>query len=210
MAKIIHRSAERSYETLLDLSVELNLLFYQSAAKGGMVYRADLSRRDTRYAIEQVRRDKTKRKKIRRIAERFPHDWPLHGQAAYLLRAFSGLQIFPDANHRTGLAILREHLHAHGRHFDLQGEPLAKFITELRSLKGPYSSRCNAGQLHDRNRSLLYIERMIQDHTRPFTLRERTGRWLVWIPGSPGSHWSPPLITPYPVEAELDEHHRKT
>ncbi len=44
--------------------------------------------------------------KLNRIIEEFPRTEPLPQQCAHWMRAFSGLHMFPDANHRTGMAAL--------------------------------------------------------------------------------------------------------
>lgn len=46
--------------------------------------------------------------KIRKILRRFPLDEPLQEQCALWMQAFVGKHFFPDANHRTGVVLLRE------------------------------------------------------------------------------------------------------
>ncbi|WP_266082518.1 hypothetical protein [Haladaptatus caseinilyticus] len=45
---------------------------------------------------------------IKKLLQRFPYDEPLHDQCALWMQAFVGKHFFPDANHRTGVVILRE------------------------------------------------------------------------------------------------------
>lgn len=204
MVKVVHpRSTEKTFQNLLDLSVELNALFFEMAQSGPMQYRDHHPTRQTQDRIARVRTEKHLRKKIRRIAERFPHHWPVHEQAAYIIRAYSGLQIFPDANHRTGLAIMRSYLHHHGHDFALAGEELKEFINTIRNPRSEYCTRCNAGQLLDRDKSFLYIARRIDSNLRKLSWFIRMSGWIT------GSRLPRPvLFTSY--EDPDDERHRKT
>lgn len=44
---------------------------------------------------------------IRRVFYQFPFDWPLSAQCAGWMHAVVGKHFFPDANHRTAVALLR-------------------------------------------------------------------------------------------------------
>lgn len=52
--------------------------------------------------------------KLDRIIEEFPRTEPLPQQCAHWMRAFAGLHMFPDANHRTGMAALYGLLNSNG------------------------------------------------------------------------------------------------
>lgn len=67
---------------------------------------------DVRNAIWRVRNND-----IRRALRRFPRDVSLIDQCAFWMRAFTGYHFFPDANHRTSIAILRNRLL--NRNFDI-------------------------------------------------------------------------------------------
>ena len=49
---------------------------------------------------------------IRRVIDDFPFDAPLYEQCAGWMHAIAGKHFFPDANHRTALATLRNVLHS--------------------------------------------------------------------------------------------------
>lgn len=51
---------------------------------------------------------------IRRVLDEFPTDEPLIDQCALWMHAVVGKHFFPDANHRTALALLRRLLRANG------------------------------------------------------------------------------------------------
>jgi len=51
---------------------------------------------------------------LRRILREFPTDAPLHEQCAGWMHAVAGRHFFPDANHRTALALLRKLLKDNG------------------------------------------------------------------------------------------------
>jgi len=61
------------------------------------------------------------RRLLSTIHHEFPAGAPVHEQAAYLVRAFSGLRPFDEANHRTGWDYLAETLQ-HNGHELLAGE----------------------------------------------------------------------------------------
>ncbi|MFB6125858.1 MAG: hypothetical protein ABEJ79_00960 [Halolamina sp.] len=67
-----------------------------------------------RYGLEQNDRSLTEQRirnvperRIRRIIRGFPRSEPLPQQCAHWMRAFAGLHLFPDANHRTGMNTLQ-------------------------------------------------------------------------------------------------------
>lgn len=51
---------------------------------------------------------------LNRVMEEFPYDDPLTEQCAHWVRAIIGLHFFPDANHRTAMAILNALLQLNG------------------------------------------------------------------------------------------------
>lgn len=51
---------------------------------------------------------------LRRVMREFPHDQPLREQCALWIHALAGKHFFPDANHRTAVATLRNLLAANG------------------------------------------------------------------------------------------------
>lgn len=61
-------------------------------------------------SFEQLRHDiwVTRNGDLRRVLRDFPTDAPLHDQCAGWMHAVAGKHYFPDANHRTALALLRE------------------------------------------------------------------------------------------------------
>jgi len=67
------------------------------------------SRRELRHRIWNVRNGD-----LRRIIREFPTDDPLYDQCAGWMHAVAGRHFFPDANHRTALALLRKLLRDNG------------------------------------------------------------------------------------------------
>lgn len=55
---------------------------------------------------------------LRRIFYRFPFDWPLSDQCAGWMHAVVGKHFFPDANHRTAVALLRRLLDENGIEYE--------------------------------------------------------------------------------------------
>lgn len=51
---------------------------------------------------------------LRKMMRRFPTDEPVHDQCALWVRGVAGRQFFPDANHRTAIALLRKLLKENG------------------------------------------------------------------------------------------------
>lgn len=51
---------------------------------------------------------------LRKVLRRFPTDAPIQDQCAGWVHAIAGRHFFPDANHRTAIAILRELLRENG------------------------------------------------------------------------------------------------
>lgn len=171
--------AARSTATLIELSVATNLLIFEIAqATNDMVYRDPLPGGTTRVNIERVR-DREERR-FRSIVNRFPWQWPPVEQGAYILRAYSGLQIFPDANHRTGLAMSRIHLRQHGLLLDARLDEWKALVSDLKSQHGVYFSRCKADAIAARNKSFHRVADFYATHARPRnildTVRERFRR----------------------------------
>lgn len=208
MPGIIHRKRHmKSIRTMTELSVSLNRLFYDLSQDGPMEYRDNHPKRATVDLIHRVATEKHLKKKIKRIVERFPHEWPIHEQAAYILRAYSGLQIFPDANHRTGLAIMRVHLHDYGYDFILADAELQSFIDKIRNPRSSLCARCNAGNLLDRNRPFMFIADTIEKNMKKHHWTKRALRLLMWR--SPAKKVPRTLlITPY--ETPEAENERKS
>jgi len=170
---------DRTTRTLIDLSVWFNMMVYEiSQANQSMVYRDPLPGGTTKVNIERVADREEKR--FRRIAERFPYGWPLHEQGAYILRAYSGLQIFPDANHRTGLAISRAHLRLNDHVLDARLADWKALVGDLKQQHGPYFSRCRADGIALRNRCFMHVASFYEQHCRRRNIvdrfRERVAR----------------------------------
>lgn len=116
--------------------VAINHLFLTLSEQGIMEYRDHWPKRTPRENIEWVGRDKTCRRKFRRILEGLDASAPMQEQAAYLLRAFSGLQMFPDANHRTGLIVVAFYLDAKGWRFSASPTDMVGLVERIRPLYG--------------------------------------------------------------------------
>lgn len=58
-------------------------------------------------ALTRRRIKNVKRFQLHRIIHEFPTNEPLPQQCAHWMRAFAGLHLFPDANHRTGMNTLQ-------------------------------------------------------------------------------------------------------
>lgn len=67
------------------------------------------SRQQLRHDIWAVRNGD-----LRRVLRQFPRDSPLRVQCALWMHALAGKHFFPDANHRTAIALLRDLLWANG------------------------------------------------------------------------------------------------
>lgn len=78
-----------------------------------------------------------KAEKFVRIHRDFPVR-PLPGQCAYVLRAFSGLQVFPDANHRSALYFLRVLLWQRGIVVDATPMAAAELLRKLKDARGAF------------------------------------------------------------------------
>lgn len=67
-------------------------------------------------SFEQLRHDiwVTRNGDLRELFRQFPVAEPLHDQCAGWMHAVAGKHFFPDANHRTALATLRELLRTNG------------------------------------------------------------------------------------------------
>lgn len=55
---------------------------------------------------------------LRRVLSDFPMDWPLKEQCAGWMHAVVGKHFFPDANHRTAVALLRRLLAENGIEYE--------------------------------------------------------------------------------------------
>lgn len=67
------------------------------------------TRIETRKRIWRVRNGD-----LRKVMRRFPQDEPIHDQCGLWVRGVAGRQFFPDANHRTAIALLRKLLKENG------------------------------------------------------------------------------------------------
>jgi len=65
---------------------------------------------------EQIRHDiwAVRNHDLRRVLREFPTDEPLVDQCAHWMHAIVGKHFFPDANHRTAIALLRQLLRENG------------------------------------------------------------------------------------------------
>lgn len=159
---------ERSAEILTDLSEQINLYIFDLAADDKMIYRDPWPGGTTRQNILRVR--ERKEKKFRRIVDKFPHRWQVTEQGAYILRAFSGLQLFPDANHRTGLALSRLHLAFFSYRLEATPDQWRALVKDLKSQQGPYRSVCKVDAIGDRNACFNHVAEFYGTHTRVPTL----------------------------------------
>lgn len=121
-------------------------------------------------------RDKTPRRKFRRILEGLDDDWPMHEQAAYILRAFSGLQLFPDANHRTGLVIVALLLDDKRWKFAATPTETVPVVVRVRSDMDAMSARRTVDRLAERDASFLFLAEFMKNHVRKLTFLERCKR----------------------------------
>lgn len=79
--------------------------------KSDQAYTAEMG-----YARKELRRQiwVVRNGDIRRVFRQFPTDEPLEEQCALWMHAIVGKHFFPDANHRTGAALLRKLLTENG------------------------------------------------------------------------------------------------
>ncbi len=70
---------------------------------------------------------------LRSVLRRFPRDEPLINQCALWMRAWTGKHFFPDANHRTAIATLRELLVSSG--FEITQWPVHRTVSAIRESK---------------------------------------------------------------------------
>lgn len=157
---------------------DINFLFFVVSKQGQMEYRDHWQKRSTEENIKWVSRDKTQRRRFRRIMECIDEKDPAR-TAALVLRAFSGLQLFPDANHRTGLVIMGALSHRMGYRFQAQPKEMATVVENIRSEYGPLSARRTADKLLVEDDCLDFLSRFMQNHIRKLTLRERI-RFRFW------------------------------
>ena len=72
--------------------------------------------------------------RIYRVLREFPFDEPFISQCAHWMRAFTGLHLFPDGNHRTGMYLLQILLKDNGiDDSSLPGDDLLLYRAVLRS-----------------------------------------------------------------------------
>jgi hypothetical protein len=94
---------------------------------------------------------------IRRVLRDFPRDLPLRLQCAHWMHAVVGKHFFPDANHRTAIALLRDLL----------------LMNNIRPGKWPAERTKEARQeSHDVRKEI--------EPVRLHTLYRRDRLWLVW------------------------------
>jgi prophage maintenance system killer protein len=84
---------------------EYDLLSTKEDSLGGVVKRTLTNRR---YSLEMVEKHLTE------FFEGFPYDRTLTEQAALVMRWFAGMHFFEDANHRTGMSVLRTTMENNG------------------------------------------------------------------------------------------------
>lgn len=169
---VIFHSADvpRSVATLIDLSMSINLYIYklaQSNTGSEMIYSDPLPGGSTLVNIQRVREKNAK--KFLRIVENFPYDWSITDQSAYVLRAYSGLQLFPDANHRTGLAISRAHLQREGYFLRATSSDWKQLVHDLKDQHGKYRSRCKVDVIRTRNSCFEHVAEFYEAHTKRHT-----------------------------------------
>lgn len=197
---------KESIETLIDVSEATNLYFYELYKKGIMEYRDFWPSGDVAFNIKKVR--KKQEKKFRRIVEQFPYEWRAQNQAAYVLRAFSGLQLFPDANHRTGLAISRVHLYAHNLELRGTSADWTALVDAIRSPKSPLNSRCTTDKLRDQNPCLAHIADFYDAHCRRVSVGRTVQSALSRIFGT-GPRLDFDDVATFEPEDEKEEAERK-
>lgn len=151
-------------------------MFYELASDGIMEYRDHWPKRATEQNIEQVGTDSHPRRKFRRILESLDSTDSIYEQAAFLLRAFSGLQLFPDANHRTGLVFVGYVLDSNGYSLECRLEDVVALVADIRPERGPYSARRNAGRLTERDASFHRVLSFMEAFVR------RTPWWQRVLP----------------------------
>ena len=163
---------------LQDTCAAVNRMCYDLSRQGVMEYRDHWPKRTTPENIEWVRTDKTRRRKFQRILEGLGDFEEPFEKAAFLLRAFSGLQLFPDANHRTGLIITLFVLDQHKWRFSATPHEMVEVVEHVRSERGPLSARRTVKTIRDRDASFDLLCAFMKAHCRPLTLLERlTRRW---------------------------------
>jgi hypothetical protein len=125
---------EHDYTRVL---VETNRMFLRQSRLGTGIYK-NTGKRDPDVELERILATRGDRaRKFRRIRKDFPIR-SLPAQCAYLLRAFSGLQVFPDANHRSSFYFIRSLLWTRGIVVSTTPKDAAKLVSNLKSPHGRY------------------------------------------------------------------------
>lgn len=155
---------------------DINRLFLDLARQGIMEYRDHWPKGTSEHNIERVATEKTRRRKFRRILEGLNERDSVQEQAAYLLRAFSGLQLFPDANHRTGLVFVAYFLDLKGYVLECGLTEVVKLVEDIRPERGPFSARRTADRLTEHDASFKRVLQFMQAHV------QRKPWWLRFMP----------------------------
>lgn len=125
---------EEKFDRITDISVFDSLSIKQA--------NLDMLQNDKqKYGLVANSKHRTKRRilnvngnRIYRILREFPFDEPFLCQCAHWMRAFTGLHLFPDGNHRTGMYLLQILLKHNGLDDSpLPGDDLSLYRTILRS-----------------------------------------------------------------------------
>lgn len=195
--------SEGTANRLIGVSQATNLSFYQLGQQGVMVYRDGWERGTTEVNIQRV--GQRERRKIQRIAQHFPYDWPLHEQCAYLLRAYSGLQLYPDANHRTGMAIAAFHAFAHQCSLQASASEAARFVDDVRNPRSPLNARRTVNRILERDGSFRHLSDFYGRnlHKIPWF------RWFMSKRQMASGSLGETLLTLVPAETEEVERRRK-
>lgn len=145
---------------------DINRLFYDLAQDGVMEYRDHWPKGTPEQNIEKVATTRHSRRKFRRILECLDSAGSIHEEAALLLRAFSGLQLFPDANHRTGLIFVGYFLDKQGYTLECGMAAVVALVEDIRPERGPYSARRTADRLAERDASFHRVLAFMQEFVR--------------------------------------------
>lgn len=168
----------KSAQDLADLSVALNLFIYErSLTDPRMIYRDPKPKGSPEINIRRTLERCQAR--FQSVVRQFPYNWQVTRQAAYILRAYSGLQMFPDANHRTGLAISRLHLHAEGYQLKAPKLEYERLVRDLKLRDSPYRSRRTAEKIAVNDACMQRVSDFYGSYTRttgPSLLARLIGR----------------------------------
>jgi hypothetical protein len=182
-------------EDFIQICTTFNLDLYRGAALGKWVYK-DHTRRDVEFLIGRVRAGgKGQPERLRRIHSDFK--WRgTSAQCAYLLRSMSGMQVFPDGNHRTAFSLLRSLLWVRGVGVRATVDEAADLV---RMLKDPRSAMRTTGLRKDRltdrdSESFRYIEQWFRNRLFLASLR-RALRLTDAVPPLEPWDWGPTYDT---------------